>query len=143
MGKCDVTQPDQVEASVLKTVEIYGSIDKAFNNAGWAGGTDFIGGKDVSPEDWKKTMDINVNGVFYSTKYEIEAMLKHGKCDTKKNSCSIVNCASIYGLTASPFAPAYATSKHSLIGLTKSFAQTMPRRGSGSTTSTPLSARPN
>ena len=71
----DVTQEDQVRRLVEETVERYGRLDIAFNNAGIEHGGPVT---EFTEEDYRKVFDINVLGVFLSQKYEIPAMLKSG-----------------------------------------------------------------
>lgn len=116
--QCDVSQNRDVEALVSKTVETYGSLDYAFNNAGV--GPD---GKRIplmtlvecSEEIWDRTVDINLKGVWLCMKYEIRQMLKqkHG---------AIVNTSSVGGLKPVAGLGAYVASKSGLIGLTKTAA---------------------
>jgi NAD(P)-dependent dehydrogenase (short-subunit alcohol dehydrogenase family) len=70
---------------------------------------------EIPYEEFKRVMSVNVDGVFLSMKYEINAMLKSG-------GGSIVNCGSVYGLTASPLLSPYITSKHALVGMTDAAA---------------------
>jgi NAD(P)-dependent dehydrogenase (short-subunit alcohol dehydrogenase family) len=69
----------------------------------------------VSGEDWQSLMATNLNGVFFSMKYEIAAMLESGKG-------SIINVSSALGLVGMPLASTYVASKHAINGLTKSAA---------------------
>jgi len=111
--KTDVANPDQVKRMVEKTVEKYGRLDCAFNNAGIEG--DQAPTADSSIENWQRVVDINLNGVFYSMKYEIPEMLKTG-------GGSIVNMASVAGRVGFVNIPAYTASKHAVNGLTKTAA---------------------
>ncbi|KQT44910.1 short-chain dehydrogenase [Devosia sp. Leaf420] len=109
----DVSKIDQVEKAVQFTIDTYGKLDVAVNNAG-------IGGKaakagDYTFDDWHKVIDVNLNSVFYSMKYEIAAMLKNG-------GGAIVNMASILGTNGFASAPAYVSAKHGVVGLTKAAA---------------------
>jgi NAD(P)-dependent dehydrogenase (short-subunit alcohol dehydrogenase family) len=109
----DVSVTKQVEAMIAKTVETYGRIDCAFNNAG-------IEGKmgstvDCSEENFDRTIAINLKAVWLCMKYEIPQMLKQG-------GGSIVNTASIAGLVGFEGLPAYNASKHGVIGLTRTAA---------------------
>jgi NAD(P)-dependent dehydrogenase (short-subunit alcohol dehydrogenase family) len=110
----DVSVNKQVEAIVAKTVETYGRIDGAFNNAGIEGkmGADTA----TSTEDnFDRTISINLKGVWLCMKYEIPQMLKQG-------GGTIVNTASIAGLVGFEGNSAYNASKHGVIGLTKTAA---------------------
>ncbi|SFV31007.1 NAD(P)-dependent dehydrogenase, short-chain alcohol dehydrogenase family [Devosia crocina] len=109
----DVSKMEEVEKAVQFTTDTFGALHLAVNNAG-------IGGKaakagDYSFEDWHKVIDVNLNSVFYSMKYEIAAMLKAG-------GGAIVNMASILGTNGFANAPAYVSAKHGVVGLTKAAA---------------------
>ena len=108
--KADTSDPAQVEELVRKTAEIYGRLDIACNNAGIGGEQNLTG--DYSIDSWKKVLDINLDGVFYGCKYEIQQMEKNG-------GGVIVNMASIHGTVAAPLSSAYTTAKHAVVGLTK------------------------
>jgi len=106
----DVATNDGNESLVNKTLEVYGKLDIACNNAGIGGEANLTG--DYSLEGWKKVIDINFNGVFYGCKHQLKAMEKNG-------GGSIINMASIHGLVAAPMSSAYTSSKHGIVGLTK------------------------
>lgn len=116
----DVGKIDQVEKAVKFTVDTYGGLHVAVNNAGIGGTAAPLA--DYTFEDWHKVIDINLNSVFYSMKYEIPQMLKAG-------GGAIVNMASILGSVAFPNAPAYVTAKHGVVGMTKSAALDYARQG--------------
>lgn len=111
--KCDVSKAEDVQLMIKKTIETFGQLDYAFNNAGIEG----IRGStmDCSEENWDKTLAINLKGVWLCMKYQIPELLKQGKG-------SIVNCASIAGMIGYPDLPAYVASKHGIIGITKTAA---------------------
>lgn len=111
--KCDVSQKSQVAKMIEKAIATYGDIHYAFNNAGIEGVQGVTA--DCSDENWERTIDINLKGIWLCMKYEISHMLKHGKG-------AIVNCASIAGLVGFPGLPAYVASKHGVVGLTKTAA---------------------
>ncbi len=112
--KCDVSQPDQVKAAVDETVERFGSLDYAFNNAGVEGNEGPTA--DCTLENWDRLLTVNLRGVWLCMKFEIPHMLK------QVSGGLIVNCASIAGLVGFPNLPAYVASKHGVIGLTKTAA---------------------
>ena len=112
--KADVSKASEVDALVQKTVEVFGRLDIAFNNAGIEGV--WVPIVRQSEEDWDRTIDINLKGVWLCLKYEIRQMLKQG------DGGAIVNMSSITGLSGSAGAAAYSASKHGVIGLTKSAA---------------------
>jgi NAD(P)-dependent dehydrogenase (short-subunit alcohol dehydrogenase family) len=119
--KTDVSQAAEVQAMVRKTVEKFGRLDIAFNNAGIEG--NWIPIAEQSEEDWDRTIDINLKGVWLCLKYEIQQMLKQG------GGGAIVNMASVAGLIGSAGAATYCASKHGVIGLTKSAALETARSG--------------
>jgi len=110
--KADSSKPEDNEALVKQTIEKYGSLDIAVNNAGIGGPFGPTGEYPV--DGWKKVIDINLSGVFYGLRYQIPAMLEKGG--------SIINIASILGGAGTKFSPAYVASKHGVIGLTKASA---------------------
>jgi NAD(P)-dependent dehydrogenase (short-subunit alcohol dehydrogenase family) len=111
--KTDVTDMDQVEALVAKTVDTYGRLDCAHNNAGIEG----VGGActECTEENWDRTIAINLTGVFNCCKAELPHLLKQG-------GGAIVNTASVAGLVGFPGLPAYVASKFGVNGLTKALA---------------------
>jgi NAD(P)-dependent dehydrogenase (short-subunit alcohol dehydrogenase family) len=111
--KCDVSSEEQVKNLVDETIAKYGRLDCAYNNAGIEGSPCTT--VECSTENWDKTININLKGVWLCMKYEIPAMLKYGKG-------SIVNCSSIAGLVGFETIPAYVASKHGVIGLTETAA---------------------
>ena len=112
--KTDVSKASEVEVLVQKTVEKFGRLDIAFNNAGIEGA--FAPIIRQSEEDWDRTININLKGVWLCLKYEIRQMLRQG------TGGAIVNMASVTGLIGSVGAGAYSASKHGVIGLTKTAA---------------------
>jgi NAD(P)-dependent dehydrogenase (short-subunit alcohol dehydrogenase family) len=110
--KADSSKPSDNEVLVKQTIEKYGSLDIAVNNAGIGGP---VGATGEYPIDgWQKVVDINLSGVFYGLRYQIPAM--------KEKGGSIVNIASILGNTGAKFSPAYVAAKHGVVGLTKAAA---------------------
>lgn len=113
--KTDVNVRRDVEAMVAKTVERFGRLDGAVNNAGIAG-KPFTPIAEIEEEDWLEVINTNLNAVFMSMKVEIPAMLKSG-------GGSIVNMSSMIGLIGSDIGHApYCASKFGVIGLTKTAA---------------------
>ncbi|WP_283789041.1 SDR family oxidoreductase [Bermanella sp. WJH001] len=117
---CDVTNEQQVMSLVDATIEAYGKLDIAFNNAGIEIEQSKLADGEESVFD--KIMDVNVKGVWRCMKYQIPAMLKNG-------GGSIVNTASVAGLGAAPKMAIYSASKHAVIGLTKSAAVEYGKKG--------------
>lgn len=123
--QCDVSKTEDVKRLVEKTVEAYGTVHFAFNNAGI--GPDGVRWPAVPiadcPEElWDRTVDINLRGVFLCMKYEIKEMLKN---------CygSIVNCSSIGAFKVVPGFSAYAASKNGVIALSKVAAIEYAKQG--------------
>jgi NAD(P)-dependent dehydrogenase (short-subunit alcohol dehydrogenase family) len=110
---CDVAQGDEVKAAVDRTVEAFGRLDFAFNNAGIEQPTKPI--VDVTEDEWDRMMAVNLRGVFLCMKHQIPAMLDQG-------GGVIVNTSSGAGVMGIPGQGAYAATKFGLIGLTKSAA---------------------
>lgn len=111
--KCDVSNSADVKNLVEKTLETFGRLDYAFNNAGIEGTT--APSHECTEDNWDKTININLRGIWLCMKHELAHMLKQDKG-------AIVNCASIAGLVGFPGLPAYVASKHGVIGLTKTAA---------------------
>ncbi|MFI8977330.1 SDR family NAD(P)-dependent oxidoreductase [Nocardia asteroides] len=111
--RADVTKEDDVRNLVDRTIELFGRLDVAVNNAGFEGDTGPI--EDASAENFKAVHDTNVLGVFLSMKYEVRAMAAQG-------SGSIVNISSTFGHKGAAGATAYVSSKYAVEGLTKSVA---------------------
>jgi|SRR5579872_169922 len=119
--KTDVSKAAEVETLIQKAVDKFGRLDIAFNNAGIEGVWTPIARQ--AEEDWDRTIDINLKGVWLCLKYEIRQMLKQGV------SGAIVNMASITGLVGAVGAAAYSASKHGVIGLTQTAALENARSG--------------
>jgi len=111
--KADTSKPEQMEELVKKTVDKYGGLHIAVNNAGIGGAQELVA--DYPVEDWQKVIGINLSGVFYGIKYQIPAMIKSG-------SGSIINMSSILGQVGSAGAAGYVAAKHAVVGLTKTAA---------------------
>jgi NAD(P)-dependent dehydrogenase (short-subunit alcohol dehydrogenase family) len=107
----NVVSSEDVQELVNKTVEKYGKIDHAFNNAGVLSEPNKFA--DIPEEDFDKVIAVDVKGVFLSMKYELIEMLKNG-------GGTIVNTASVAGLIADPVMGSYVTAKHAVVGMSKS-----------------------
>ncbi len=118
--RADVTKAAEVEALVRACEERFGALHLAHNNAGMLGAV----GETIacSEENFERVMALNVKGVFLCMKHEIPAMLRAG-------GGAIVNTSSGSGLVGTPGLPAYAASKHAVVGLTKSTALEVIRKG--------------
>jgi len=112
--EADVSKAAQVEALVGRTVETYGRLDYAFNNAGIEGRM-ATNTADYPEEDWDRVIAINLKGVWLCMKHEIPQMLS-------QSGGSIVNNSSVEGLVGLQGTSAYAASKHGVVGLTKTAA---------------------
>ena len=113
-ARCDVTQSDDVRSMVASTVDAFGPLNAAVNNAGIAGSFD---DRLHEAEDamFERVLAVNLHGVWHCLKAELEVMLPQSRG-------SIVNIASVAGLIGAPKAGAYTASKHAVVGLTKSAA---------------------
>jgi len=111
----DVSSNAGTQAMVAETVERFGRLDCAFNNAGISGGRDRNLTADYTQDDWDRVIGVNLTGVWLSMKAEIPQMLAQG-------GGAIVNTASIMGLIATPESVAYMAAKHGVVGLTKAAA---------------------
>ena len=117
--KTDVKRESEVEDLIRKTAVTYGRLDCAFNNAGTIGLSPLA---ETTDEHFQTIIDTNVKGVFFCLKHEIAHMVKAG-------SGAIVNMSSLAGLVGSRDRAVYSASKHAVIGLTKSTALEVARRG--------------
>jgi NAD(P)-dependent dehydrogenase (short-subunit alcohol dehydrogenase family) len=102
-----------VEALVRGTVEAFGRLDCAVNNAAVTG--PMVPMADYSEEHWDRLMSVNLKGVWLCMKHEMQQMLKQG-------GGSIVNTASVAGLVGFQLGSAYVAAKHGVVGLTKAAA---------------------
>lgn len=118
--EADVSKAAAVEAMVSKTVESWGRLDCALNNAGIAEARALTA--DLTEEVWDRTIDINLKGVWLCMKYEILQMLEQG-------GGAIVNMSSVVGLVGVRHQPAYVASKHGVVGLTKAAALEYAKAG--------------
>lgn len=109
----DVTDVDAVEQMVNGVVREAGALHIAVNNAGVA--VPMVPVADVSDEDWRKVMAVNVDGLFYCLRAEVRAMRPNG-------TGSIINMSSVLGKVSRPGTAAYTASKHAVIGLTRGAA---------------------
>ncbi|NVB82988.1 MAG: SDR family oxidoreductase [Kofleriaceae bacterium] len=112
--RCDVSRAEDVKAALDKTVEMFGRLDVAFNNAG-------VEPKKLAPtaeweaDEWDRILDIDLRGVFLCMKYELPLILEQG-------GGAIVNTSSGAGVIGIKGSPAYTAAKHGLIGLTRAAA---------------------
>ncbi len=111
---CDVSDPAHCDALVAQAVATFGNVDIFVNNAGI--GFMMKPMLDVDPADWAKVIAVNLSGAFYGTQAAAKTMVKSG------NGGRIINIASQAAKTGFPHLPAYVSSKHGMIGLTRATA---------------------
>lgn len=111
--RVDVTDESDVEAMVKATVDAFGKIDGAFNNAGIRMTYELV--PDLAISDWDRVVDVNLKGVFICMKYEVRAMRQSG-------GGAIVNTSSANGRLGSAYCSEYVASKHGVLGLTRGAA---------------------
>lgn len=115
----DVSKDNDVRSLIDKTVDMFSNLDFAFNNAGgWIMGSL----TEQSEEDWDRIMDMNLKGTWLCLKYELEAMLKRG-------SGSVVNMASVAGVTGMAGFSIYSASRGGIIALTRAAAVEYAKSG--------------
>lgn len=119
-SRIDISLEADTERMVREVVDTYGTLDAAFNNAGII--VDAQPLANMSLETWQRVIDVNLTGTFLCLKHEIGYMLEHG-------GGSIVNTSSRSGTVASPGQPAYVSSKHGVLGLTRSASADYSRFG--------------
>jgi 2-dehydro-3-deoxy-L-rhamnonate dehydrogenase (NAD+) len=113
-AQVDVTSAESVESAVQTTLAAFGKIDLLVNNAGIAGANAKLW--DTTPEEWRRVVEINLNGPFLCCRAVVPQMLKNGYG-------RIVNISSIAGKEGNPNAAHYSASKAGVIGLTKSLGK--------------------
>lgn len=111
--RCDVSDDAQVEQMIKITVETFGRLDAAYNNAGIQ--NELKGASQQTREDFDRVTGVNLRGVWSCMKYELQQMEKQG-------SGAIVNCSSIGGILGGAQRGTYHAAKHGVIGLTTSAA---------------------
>lgn len=117
----DVADEEQVRQMVEFTVEKFGRLDFAYNNAGIQ--SPITNTTDLALDEYEKVMDTNLKGVFLCMKYELRQIVKQNE------GGKIVNCSSMGGLVGLPGRSAYHASKHGVLGMTKSTALEYANRG--------------
>jgi NAD(P)-dependent dehydrogenase (short-subunit alcohol dehydrogenase family) len=110
---CDVTRTEDIKAALDKTLDQFGRLDVAFNNAGVENEVKPM--DDVTEEEWDRSLAVNLRGVFLCMKYEVPLMLEQG-------GGAIVNASSGAGVKGFAGGAAYVAAKHGVVGLTKSAA---------------------
>ena len=117
--RADIADPFQAEALIARAVELFGRLDVLVNNAGVS-----VSGlmTDLTAEDWRRLMGVNLDGSFYCAQAAAKKML-HQK------SGSIIQISSIWGVTGASCEVAYSASKAAVIGLTKALAKELGPSG--------------
>lgn len=111
---CDVANYEQVQAVFNEVASHYGKLDLLVNNAGIAGPTAKV--EDINPQEWRDTIDIDLNAQFYFTKLAVPLLKRND------NGGSIINISSNAAFFGFPLRSPYTASKWALIGLTKTWA---------------------
>ncbi|PFJ38439.1 oxidoreductase [Priestia megaterium] len=119
--ECDVSIEKDVENMVEKTVETFGKLDYAYNNAGIQ--SPITDTADLTEEEYNNVMNINLRGIWLCMKYELRQFSK------QETEGAIVNCSSLGGLVGIAGRSAYHASKHGVLGLTKSSALEYASKG--------------
>lgn len=125
--RTDVTKAVDIQALVGHALERFGRLDLAFNNAGAEGEQRPLHEQDDAQAGL--LLDVNVKGVFWSMKYEVEAMLRNAGGPGGEGRGAIVNCGSIFGLNGYPDWSLYVGSKHAITGMTKAAALDYATKG--------------
>ncbi len=110
----DVAKPEEVERLFAQALERLGGLDILVNNAGIGGPR--AGIADIGYDDWDRTIDVNLNGMFYCIKNAVPAMM------AQKSGC-IVNISTASVRTGLPMRTAYVAAKHGVMGLTQNLAR--------------------
>ncbi|KAJ9614288.1 hypothetical protein H2200_002424 [Cladophialophora chaetospira] len=121
--KLDVSKSDDVDAWIASTVKEFGRLDGAANIAGVEGPPGskvFNNLVDTSNEHWDFIMGINLTGLFYCLRAELRVM---------ERGASVLNVASMAGVMGRPGIGAYSTSKHGVVGLSRTAAKEVGERG--------------
>jgi NAD(P)-dependent dehydrogenase (short-subunit alcohol dehydrogenase family) len=116
----DVTDPDVSERAVAHAIDTFGGLHVAANVAGIGG--PLISSEEYPIDDWRKVIDINLSGVYYSMRAQLRHMLANG-------GGSIVNMASMFSVVARDSMVAYVAAKHGVLGLTRAAAIDCAERG--------------
>lgn len=117
--KCDVSDCNQVQSAVEAAIKKFDKIDVLINNAGIAQQKPFC---DISQDDWRNMIDVNLTGTFNCCKAVMPYMLSH------KSGC-IINVSSIWGIAGASCEVHYSAAKAGIIGLTKALAKEMGPSG--------------
>lgn len=110
---CDVAIEEQVQNMIDKTIQVFGRLDFAYNNAGVMSRNTET--SDLTTDEWERVMNVNLSGIRHCMKYQLLQMKKQG-------NGVIVNCSSMGGLKGAKGLSAYSASKFGVLGLTRSAA---------------------
>jgi NAD(P)-dependent dehydrogenase (short-subunit alcohol dehydrogenase family) len=110
--RADSSRPEDQKALVEATLDRFGALHIACNNAGIGGELNPVG--DMSVDGWRKVIEINLSGVFYAMRAQIPHMLEAGG--------AIVNMASVLGQVGTASSAGYVAAKHGVVGLTRTAA---------------------
>jgi len=110
---CDVASEEQVQNMIDKTIEVFGRLDFAYNNAGVMSRNTET--SDLTTDEWELVMNVNLSGIHHCMKYQLLQMKKQG-------NGVIINCSSMGGLKGAKGLSAYSASKFGVLGLTRSAA---------------------
>jgi NAD(P)-dependent dehydrogenase (short-subunit alcohol dehydrogenase family) len=116
----DVTDPEASERAVAHAIDTFGDLHIAANIAGIGG--PLISSEEYPIDDWRKVIDINLSGVYYSMRAQLRHMLSAG-------AGSIVNMASMFSVVARDSMVAYVAAKHGVLGITRAAAIDCAGRG--------------
>ena len=115
---CDVTDPESCAAAIAETLERHAQLDILVNVAGIGAGNRI---EDVTPQEWRKLIEVNLTGTFFLSQAALPALLE--------TTGAIVNMASLSGIRGTPYNAAYSASKGGVIALTKSMAVELASTG--------------
>jgi len=119
--RTDVTRAEEVEAMVAATVDTFGRLDCAFNNAGGAGQY-YVPLTECTQEKWERTIALNLTSIWLCMKYEIPQIVKQG-------GGAIVNAGSLVALAASPLLAAYTAAKGGVVAISRAAALEYAKSG--------------
>ena len=117
--KMDAADPDSVNAAVSNVLQEFRHIDILVNNAGIALIKPFL---DTTAEDWRRIMDVDLNGAFYVTKAVVPSMVS-------RKRGAVVNVSSVWGVSGASCEVAYSAAKAGLIGFTRALAKELGLSG--------------
>lgn len=109
----DVSSMEQVEHAVTRLTEALGKADILINNAGMGSFGPFL---EIDPADWKKTLDVNLLGMYYVTRSVLPQLIE-------KNGGDVINISSMSGLKGTAGSSAYSASKFGVLGMTEALSQ--------------------